>query len=109
MIVEQRIYTLIPGKLAEYLEIYERLGWPVAKDHLGKMLGYFYSEVGELNQVIHQYGYESFEERLRKRAAINKHPDWPKYTSAARPLILKQENRLMIPAPFSPIKQLSDW
>jgi hypothetical protein len=109
MIVEQRIYTLIPGKLPEFLDIYERLGWPIAKEKMGKMLGYFYSEVGELNQVIHQYGYESFEERLRLRAEINKDPEWQKYGAAARPLIIRQENRIMIPARYSPIKELSDW
>jgi hypothetical protein len=109
MIFEQRIYTLIPGKLSEFLEIYERLGWPIAQKNLGKMLGYFYSEVGDLNQVIHQYGYESFEERLRMRAEISKNPEWQKYTSAARPLIIRQENRIMIPARFSPIKERSDW
>ena len=109
MIFEQRTYTLIPGKLPELLDVYERLAWPIAQKHLGKMLGYFYSEVGDLNQVIHQYGYESFDERLRLRAEINKIPDWHKYTQAARPLIMRQENRIMLPAKFSPIKEASDW
>lgn len=109
MILEQRIYTLIPGKLSEYLDIYERLGWPIAQKKLGKMLGYFYSEVGKLNQVIHQYGYQSFEERLRLRAEITKDPKWQEYGAAARPLIMQQENCIMLPARFSPIKELSDW
>lgn len=109
MIVEQRVYTVIPGKVPKLLQSYESMGYPIAKQKLGKMLGYFYSEVGALNRIVHMYGYESFEQRLAKRAEIAQDPEWQAYVTKARAMITAQENTILIPAKFSPIKSLSDW
>ncbi len=109
MIVEQRVYTLIPGKAPELLAAYEDMAYPIAKQKLGKMLGYFYSEVGALNRIVHMYGYESFEDRLAKRAEIAKDSEWQAYVTKARSLLTAQENSILIPTRFSPIKSLSDW
>ena len=39
MIYEERIYTILPGKLSEYLKNYEELGLPVQKKVLGVLIG----------------------------------------------------------------------
>ena len=39
MIVDERIYTLHPGKTAEYLKLYEAKGMPVQVRVPGNMLG----------------------------------------------------------------------
>jgi len=36
MIIEQRTYTLAPGRMPEFLKIYEELGLPVQLPILGK-------------------------------------------------------------------------
>lgn len=41
---------------------------------LGRLLGYFITEIGELNAVVHLWGYDSFEERARRRAALAGEP-----------------------------------
>ena len=104
MIVEERIYTLYPGKQAEYLKYYQEEGLEVQSRILGRMVGYFTTEVGPLNQVIHMWGYDSFEERLRRRAELFKDPTWLGYVAKIRPLILSQENKILLPTPFSPIR-----
>jgi hypothetical protein len=104
MIVEERIYTLYPGKQAEYLKHYQEEGLEVQSRILGRMVGYFTTEVGPLNQVIHMWGYDSFEERLRRRAELFKDPTWLGYVAKIRPLILSQENKILLPTPFSPIR-----
>jgi hypothetical protein len=68
------------------------------------MVGYFSTEVGTLNQVVHLWAYEDFEERTRKRAELVADEDWKAYVAKVRPLILHQENRILVPAPFSPIR-----
>jgi len=104
MIVEERIYTLHPGKLAEYVGIYQAEGMPIQMKILGRMIGYFTTEFGPLNQVVHIWGYESFEERARKRAELQAQPEWKSYLAKTRHLIQTQENKILNPTVFSPIR-----
>ena len=64
MIVEMREYTLHAGKVPEYLQLYEREGLEIQRGILGHLVGYYTTEVGEaVNQVVHLWAYESFEDR----------------------------------------------
>ncbi|MCR6670678.1 NIPSNAP family protein [Devosia ginsengisoli] len=56
MIVEERDYRIKVGKLAEFLSHYERDGLPIQEEYLGKILGHFVSEVGELNHIVSLWG-----------------------------------------------------
>ncbi len=103
MIVEERTYTLQPGTAPEYLSRYERHGLPVQLPILGHLVGYFSSEIGVLNQVVHLWAYEDLSERARRRAELQANPDWQAYLATIRPLIVRQESRILIPAPFSQI------
>ena len=103
MIVEERIYTLQVGKVSEYLSLYEREGMAIQKRILGNMLGYFTCEIGTQNQVVHLWGYASFEYRAERRVLLFRDEDWKAYFAKIRPLIVHQENKLLTPAPFSPI------
>ena len=60
MIVEQRTYTLHPGKVPEYLRLYQAEGMAIQTRILGRMVGYFTTEIGPLNQIVHMWGYDSF-------------------------------------------------
>jgi hypothetical protein len=104
VIVEERIYTLEVGKVPEYLRLYEAEGLAIQTRILPRMVGYFSTEVGSLNQIVHLWAYEDFEERTRKRAELQVDESWQAYVAKVRPLILRQENRILVPAPFSPIR-----
>jgi hypothetical protein len=104
VIVEERIYTLEVGKTPEFLRLYELEGLAIQTRILGNMIGYFSSEIGDLNLVVHMWGYESFEERTRRRAELMADPGWQAYVAKVRPFVLEQKNRILIPAPFSPIR-----
>ena len=41
MIVDHRTYELQPGRLRDFLALYEKEGLPVQKKHLGNLVGYF--------------------------------------------------------------------
>src|SRR5574338_593777 len=69
MIVEERIYTLKVAGAPEWLRAYEAEGVKVQLAHLGNMVGYYSTEVGDLNLIVHMWAYESFEDRLKRRAA----------------------------------------
>jgi len=104
MIYEERIYTIAPGKVAQYLETYRELGLPVQLEVMGKLIGYWHTEIGGLNKVVHIWAFDSLDDRQRRRASLAQHPRWPAYLAANLPLIEAQENRILIPASFSPLK-----
>ena len=53
MYVEERMYLLQPGKAPEYFKHYEAEGMAVQLGHLPHMVGYYVTEVGPQNMVIH--------------------------------------------------------
>ncbi len=79
MIVELRQYTLLPGMTEAFLDLYRSEGLATQKLHLGPPIGYFTSEVGPLNRVVHLWGFESHADRERKRRAMDGDPAWQAY------------------------------
>ena len=101
MIVELREYTLHAGKVPEYLRLYEREGLDIQRKILGQLVGYYATEVGDaVNQVVHLWAYESYEDRDARRLRLAADPGWQSYLQKMRPLLVGQRNRLMRPAPF---------
>ena len=52
MIIEERDYRVRHGKLAEFIGLYSQRGLPIQQEHLEKSLGYFTTDIGELNHVV---------------------------------------------------------
>jgi hypothetical protein len=104
MIVEQRIYTMKIGGMAGYLALYESEGMEIQLRYLPRLLGSFICEVGALNQITYLWGYEDFAERTRCRAAMAKDPAWIAYVAQLPNFVTAQENRLLTPTAFSPIR-----
>ena len=104
MIVDVRIYNIVPRKMGEYLKIFEEYGLPVQRKHLGDPLGYFVTEHGQLHQVVHLWGYESLADMEQKRAARNADPAWDDYMARTDGLVVSQENKLTRPTAWSGIK-----
>jgi hypothetical protein len=101
VIVEMREYTLVPGKVPEYFELYEAEGMAIQREILGRNLGYYSTEVGpSINQVVHLWAYESFDDRVTRRTQLAAHPGWRAYVQKIRPMIIAQTNRILTPAPF---------
>ena len=105
MIVEQRTYTLKPLRTRDFLALYERAALPLQKKYLGHLVGFFVSEVGPLNQVVHLWAFDSLAERERRRKAMEEDPLWPGYVDALRELdvIVEQETKMLRSVSFSPV------
>jgi NIPSNAP protein len=104
MIVDVRTYTLIPRKLAKYIEIFEKHALPVMKRHGLELMGYYVSYIGPLNQVVHLWRYDSLADMEKKRAARDADPAWGEFQSLTEGMILTQDDKVMRPASFSPIQ-----
>jgi hypothetical protein len=105
MIVDMRTYTMVPGRLKAFLALYEAEGLPVQLRHLGKPIGYFTTEIGTQNQVVHLWGYESMADREQRRNAMEADPAWAAYRqkSAASGNLQYQENKILKSVAFSPL------
>jgi hypothetical protein len=97
-IYEFRTYTYQPGAMPTVLERFGKIIPERVK--LSPLAGAWHSAIGSLNQYIHVWAYKDSGERERLRAEAAKIPGWPPVT---RELMVKQENALMVPAPFSPL------
>ena len=104
MIVEERIYTLHAGKVPEMMKLYGEEGLPLQQRYLGKFVGYFSTETGNLNQVVFMWGFDSLDDRAARREKMAQDPAWQAYLKKVQPLLVTQENRILRPAPFSPIR-----
>ena len=104
MFYEMRTYTLKIGKTQEYLKLFEEVGLPIISKY-AKLVGYWYTDIGELNQIIHIWEYSSLDERVEKRKLLYQDPEWvEKFLPIALPMLEKQESKLLNPTNFSPIK-----
>lgn len=101
MIVDQRTYTLATGRLGQFLDVYAKHGFPLYRRYCGRLVGYFTAETGEFNQVVHLWAYESYEDRHERRTRLMSDPAWVEFLDAVTPWIVRQESRILRPAPFA--------
>lgn len=104
MIIDHRTYVIHHGRTGEYFKLFQEEGLPVQLKHLGHLVGYFQTAVGPLNQVVHLWGYEDFADMERRRAARDADPAWASYKKKSAGMLLSQENKILRPVSFSPIK-----
>lgn len=102
MIVDVRTYTLIPRKTPVYVELFEKHALPVMKRHGLELMGYYTSQIGALNQVVHLWRYDSLADLERKRTARDADPEWAQFLTRTEGMVLMQDNKIMKPAAFSP-------
>jgi len=94
-----RIYTFAPGDIAKVLE-----GWAKAvpaREQFSPLAACWTSDVGGLNKFYHVWPYKNLLERARVREEARKGGVWPPQTGV-RPI--HQENKILIPAAFSPVR-----
>jgi hypothetical protein len=104
MIVEQRDYHVYTGKLPELVRLYADEGIALQQEHLGNLIGWFTVDVGALSTVVSLWGYDSAGERERRRALLQADERWRTFLGKIQPLIHTQQNRILVPTAFSPIR-----
>jgi hypothetical protein len=99
-VYEMRTYTYAPGDIPKVLEAWAKA--VPSREELSPLAACWTSELGGLNKFVHTWVYKDLAERERVRAA-SRAPGraWPPQ-SGVRPV--RQENKLLIPASFSPVR-----
>jgi hypothetical protein len=103
MIFELRTYDLYPTRLADYFRHLQSAPdiHAILSPHLR---GFFQTEVGPLNQVVHLYKYDSFEHRQEVRSQLARRSEFPTFVEGLRPFLLRQDNKIMTAAAISPMQ-----
>ena len=104
MIHELRTYTLVPGKVPEFLKLAEEVGMPIRGDKYGKLEGFWFTDIGPLNQVVHLWSHDDLNARQANRAGLAQDEAWARdMIPQVLPLMQRQDIRLMTPAlPLKP-------
>ena len=92
------------GSLPEVVRLYEQEGTDVQQSHLGHLVGAFTVDVGDVSTIVHLWGYESYEERGRRRAALQADERWVAFLAKVQPLIHVQRTRMLVPTSYSPVR-----
>ena len=103
MFYEIRTYRLKNGAIPDYLKVVGEEGIAIQKRHLGNLAGYFSSEIGPINEIVHIWGFSSLDDRQARRARLMADPAWRAFLPKIRDLIVTADTKIMTPAPFSPL------
>ena len=97
-IYEMRIYTYKNGSMPE---VVKRWGAAIPhREEYSPCAAAMYSDLGSLNKWMHVWPYKDMEDRNKVRAEASQNEHWPPPT---REFLLSQENKMLIPAAFSPM------
>jgi len=101
-IYELRTYDVVVGKMAEVVALYKSEGWPAIQRHPERLVGYFTGDVGAINQIIHLWKFEDDADRRAFWAGVFADEAFMAFASKLRPLLLSQNNKLMLASPWGP-------
>ena len=101
-IYELRTYTVIVGKMAEVVDLYKAEGWPALARQPPKLVGYFTGDIGALNQLVHLWKFDDDADRRAFWAGVFGDADFMAFARQLRPLLLAQDNKLLLAAPWGP-------
>jgi hypothetical protein len=96
---EMRSYTLPAGSIPDMAARWQE--HLPNRTKLSPLTGVFTSDVGGLNQWLHIWAYKSLDQRTEVRKKAVDSGIWP--PPGGKPAV-KQENKIVLAAPFSPIK-----
>lgn len=104
MIYEMRTYDIKPGLLPAYLRLFNDVGMPVRKAH-DNLVGFWFTEFGALNQVVHIWSWTGLDQRAVLRAEMMQNPKWTEdFLPLAMPMVDRMHSVIMNPASFSPLQ-----
>lgn len=101
---EMRTYTLNPGDQPKVRKAWKE---PLpARLKLSPVIALWFSELGALNKFVHIWPYKSLDERMAVRKQAIASGNWPPRIGegADHYATVAQETKILVAAPFSPLK-----
>jgi len=104
---EMRTYTYASGELPKFVQLWEK-ALP-SRLKVGPLCAVWYSELGGLNKFVHIWPYPTLDARNETRKKAQDTGMWPPSVVAKKeglPVyqLVAQENKILMPAAFSPLQ-----
>jgi hypothetical protein len=102
MIHELREYTVVPGKIGDMVRLVADVAVRIRGNDYGVMEGYWTTEIGPLNRLVHLWRFPGLDERARLRQGLLQNDAWRnEFLPRLLPNLVSQESRVLVPAlPF---------
>ncbi len=106
MIYELRTYTCLPGKREAVVAI-EEIALSIYERNGTRIIGFWTTLIGRAETFYYMLEYESLADRDAKRAKFFQDPELQKLmkdAGAGEPIIQFQDNTILQPTPYSPLR-----
>ena len=101
MIYDMRTYDIAMGKTPEYMAAVREVALPVRETYGVKLAGWYYTDIGALNKVVHIWAYRDFAHFEEAREAFRTDERWLNdYVPRVKGIVLRQENQMMRASDF---------
>jgi len=101
-VYELRIYRLYAGAVPKWAERFQK--GLSTRLQFSKPFGIWFSDIGELNCVVHLWPYRSLAHRAEVRDAGVQNEVWATTVTETMPLIQKMESKILTPTSLSPLR-----
>ena len=101
-IYELRWYRAHPGKLGEWFNLTR--GILPTREKYSRNVGYWQTEVSQLNEGVHLWVYKDLNDRAAVRAKTMQDAEWQGFLAKALPLLQQQDAVVLNPVPHSPMR-----
>ena len=101
-VYEMRQHTVVPSKLEQFSHRFQQ--GVEDRNKYSQLIGFWYSDFGELNQVYQLWHYRSPDERLKIREKSEQDEMWKETIRDSKLFLSSMSSKLLVPTKFSPWK-----
>ena len=104
MIYIEASLRVVPGKMNELMEVFEKEFLPEGKKVGMNLVAQWRTTIGTLDEITDLWGYDDLTHMQRVQEARTKNPEFLKAAGHLRALIAYETTRLMVPTSLSAMK-----
>ena len=109
MIYEERVYTIVPGKMQDINNRFANITMRLFEKHGMKIVGFWQTIIGSnsINELVYILAFEDLNHRQSAWEAFMNDEEWQQAKRESEkdgPLVSNVANKILKPTPYSPIQ-----
>ncbi len=106
MIYEHRTYSVLPGKMSEFCEVFGNEIVPLFPKHGAKLIGTWQTAIGQSNEFVYILGFKDLADQERFWRVFHEDEGFKKYAQSSQrePRVAYATSKILQPTPYSPLK-----
>lgn len=103
MIYEHRTYSILPGKMPEFVESFGSIIRPLFEKHGAKLIGCWQTSIGQSNEFVYILGFADLASQEEFWRVFRQDDEFKRY-SLGGPRVAYVVSKILVPTTFSPLK-----